>query len=337
MKTRRFGRTGLDISEMVFGGGFVGGIIIHAEEDTKRAAIRRALDAGVNWIDTAPLYGQSETALGWLLAEIDETPNLPTPHLSTKVGIDLDGLGDITGQVERSMTESLQRLDRPAVDLMQLHNQLGSETGNGRLGIDHVLAPGGVADALDRLRDQGLTRFTGLTALGDAGACRDAIASRRFDTAQVYYNMFNPSAARMLDPSAARSMPGAWTGHDFSGVMAACEAADVGVMNIRVFAAGVIPTYARHGREIVVTDDSSVEIEEHRVRAVFKLLGADHGTRAQTAIRHSLANPGIAGVIVGLAELEHIDEAVAGFEAGPLPDDAVAALEAVYASNFDLG
>lgn len=76
MKTRRFGRTGLDISEMVFGGGFVGGIIIHAEEDTKRAAIRRALDAGVNWIDTAPLYGQSETALGWLLAEIDETPNL---------------------------------------------------------------------------------------------------------------------------------------------------------------------------------------------------------------------------------------------------------------------
>ena len=76
MKTRRFGRTGLDISEMVFGCGFVGGIIIHAEEDTKRAAIRRALDAGVNWIDTAPLYDQSETALGWLLAEIDETPNL---------------------------------------------------------------------------------------------------------------------------------------------------------------------------------------------------------------------------------------------------------------------
>ena len=76
MKTRRFGRTGLDISEMVFGGGFVGGGIIHAKEDTKRAAIRRALDAGVNWIDTAPLYDQSETALGWLLAEIDETPNL---------------------------------------------------------------------------------------------------------------------------------------------------------------------------------------------------------------------------------------------------------------------
>ena len=227
------------------------------------------------------------------------------------------------------MTESLRRLDRPAVDLMQLHNQLGSETGNGHLSIDHVLAPGGVANALDRLRDQSLTRFTGLTALGDAGACRDAIASGRFDTAQVYYNMLNPSAAR--------SMPGAWTGHDFSGVMAACEVADVGVMNIRVFAAGVIPTDARHGREVVVTDDSSVEIEEHRVRAVFTFLGADHGTRAQTAIRHSLANPKIAGVIVGLAELEHIDEAVAGFEAGPLPDDAMAALEAVYASNFDLG
>ena len=130
-----------------------------------RAALRRALDAGVNWIDTAPLYGQgqSEEALGWLLAEIDDAP-----YLSTKVGLDLDGLDDIAGQVERSMAESLERLGRSSVDLLQLHNAIGPETGNGRIGVDRVLGPGGVADALDRLRDQGLTRFTGLTALGNA-------------------------------------------------------------------------------------------------------------------------------------------------------------------------
>ena len=86
MRYRAFGRTGLQVSELVFGGGFVGGILIHADDDTKLAALRRGLDGGMNWIDTAPSYGdgQSEEALGWLLKEVDAKP-----YLSTKVGLDL--------------------------------------------------------------------------------------------------------------------------------------------------------------------------------------------------------------------------------------------------------
>ncbi len=66
MKYREFGRTGLQVSELVFGGGAVGGLLVNADDDTKLDAIRRALAGGINWIDTAPLYGQgrSETALG---------------------------------------------------------------------------------------------------------------------------------------------------------------------------------------------------------------------------------------------------------------------------------
>ena len=69
MKAREFGRTGLEVSELVLGGGAVGGILVHAGGDAKLEALRRALAAGINWIDTAPSYGQgrSETALGWLL------------------------------------------------------------------------------------------------------------------------------------------------------------------------------------------------------------------------------------------------------------------------------
>ena len=76
MKYRKFGRTGLEVSEVVFGGGKVGGILIDADDGTRRKAIRRALDAGINWIDTAALYGEgrSERALGWLLGEIDDEP-----------------------------------------------------------------------------------------------------------------------------------------------------------------------------------------------------------------------------------------------------------------------
>ena len=78
MKYRPYGNTGLEISEIVFGAGAVGGIIIDADDETRRRAIRTAVDAGINWIDTAASYGQgrSEEALGWLLKELsdDEQP-----------------------------------------------------------------------------------------------------------------------------------------------------------------------------------------------------------------------------------------------------------------------
>ncbi|MBT5047024.1 MAG: hypothetical protein HOM58_00850, partial [Rhodospirillaceae bacterium] len=85
MKYRRLGKTELQISEIAFGGGRSGGILIDADDDTRRRAVRMALDHGINWFDTAPQYGdgKSEEALGWLLAEIDETP-----YVSTKVRID---------------------------------------------------------------------------------------------------------------------------------------------------------------------------------------------------------------------------------------------------------
>ena len=315
MKTRRFGRSGLQVSQVVFGAGYVGGIIVLADDDTRRRVLRRALDAGVNWIDTAPLYGQgrSEEALGRLLAEVKDKP-----FLSTKVR--LDKLDDIPGEIERSVHASLKRLKRDSVDLLQLHNQLDASN------IDHVLKKGGVADGLERMREQGLTRLVGLTALGEAPSIVRALDSGRFDAAQVYYNLLNPSAAR--------AMPAGWSGHDFSGVCAACKRHDVAMMNIRVFASGVLATDARHGREIALTQNSALEVETKRAHAALAALGAGHGTRAQTALRFSLANPDLACVVIGLAEPSHLEEAIAAEAMGPLPAEAIAKLEAVYAKGF---
>ena len=326
MKLRRFGRTGIDISELVFGGGFVGGILIDADDDTRRAVIRRALDGGINWIDTAPSYGQgrSETALGWLLAELHEQP-----YLSTKVSLDLSKLDDIAGQVERSLEQSLTRLGRESVELLQLHNPLGPAADATTLDVEDVLADHGVADALEGLRRQGLTRFLGITALGDAGACRQVIDSGRFDTAQVYYNVLNPSAARKMPPR--------WSGHSFDGIIDACRGQDMGIMAIRILAAGVLATDTRTGREIPVSAETHVEEEERRTRAVFAALGDDYGTRAQTAVRFAIANPHVSGAIVGLATLAHLDEALAGAESGPLPGEAMATLDGVYESGFQHG
>jgi L-galactose dehydrogenase/L-glyceraldehyde 3-phosphate reductase len=330
MKYREFGRTGLEVSEMVFGGGAVGGLLVNADDDTKLAAIRGALAGGINWIDTAPRYGQgrSETALGWLLGEVEETP-----YLSTKVRIDIDDLSDIPGQIERSLTESFGRLKRDSVDLVQLHNPIHSETGGGAeiasgsaIGLDAVLGKGGVAEGLERARAQGLTRFIGLTALGEAGVVCEAIRSGRFDSAQVYHNLINPTAAR--------AMPEGYSGHDFSGIIAACKAVGAAVMNVRIFAAGVLPTDTRHGRESVITLGSEIPLEEKRARAVYASLGDKYGTRGQTALRFGLANPDVSCVVFGLAELAHLDEALAAVEMGPLPQEALDQLNTVYAAEF---
>ncbi len=324
MRYRRFGRTGLEVSELVFGGGWVGGVLIHQDDETKLRTLRRAIEAGINWIDTAPSYGQtrSEQALGWLLEEIDGEP-----HLSTKVSLDTGRLDDIAGQVERSMHESLQRLRRQSVDVLLLHNPIEPTVTDRAVTADHVLRAGAAGDALARMREQGLTRHIGFTALGDAASCKRVVDSGRFDAAQVYYNVLNPSAARP-------KMPGRWTGQDFGGLIAACKAQGTAVMAIRVYAAGVLCTDVRHGREVIVTQATDLPTEERRAHAAFAALGGAHGTRAQTALRFVLANPDVSCAVIGLAEPAHLEEALAGAALGPLPRQALEPLEEVYTNDF---
>lgn len=324
MRYRTFGRTGLQVSELVFGGGWVGGVLIHQSDVTKLATLRRAMSAGINWIDTASAYGkgQSEQALGWLLKEIDTKP-----YLSTKVVLDTERLDDIAGQVERSLHESLQRLNRESVDLLLLHNQIEATLTAGAVTPDHVLRANGAADALERMREQGSTRYIGFTALGDVAGCRQLINSGRFDAAQVYYNLLNPSAAR--------PMPARWTGHDFGNLMAACKAQGTAVMAIRVFAAGVLASDVRHGREVVITRAAELTTEERRTRAVLAALGDANGTRAQDALRFVLTNPDVSCAIIGLAEPAHLEEALSGAALGVLPQPALDALEELYAKDFE--
>jgi D-threo-aldose 1-dehydrogenase len=323
MNYRRFGRTGLEISELVLGAGWVGGLIITASEDEKRAAIRTALARGINWIDTAPSYGdgRSEEALGWLLEEVDHQP-----YLSTKVRLDPARLDDIPGQVEESMAASLKRLRREAVDLIQLHNPIARQQDGHTVSVDQVLGPRGVAAAFERLREQGTARHLGITALGETEALKQVLDSGRFETAQVYFNMLNPSAVRPVGP--------AWSTQSFAGLVEACRANDIGVMNIRVLAAGVLATTVRHGREGMITHKTDLADEERRAKMVHDVLGGSYGTSAQTALRFALAHEDIHGVVVGVEKLVHLEEALDAATMGPLPAEALARLDELYASDF---
>lgn len=320
MNYREFGKTGIQVSELVFGGGAVGGLLINQDDDTKLEAVRRALAAGINWIDTAPSYGQgkSEEALGWLLKEVEKEP-----HVSTKVSIDTRDLDDISGQVERSLADSLGRLQRDKVTLLQLHNPIGPATDGRVIGVADVLKPRGVLEAFDRLKGDGFIDHFGITALGDAASIIKVIKSNRLASAQVYFNMLNPSAAMTPPP--------AWPCYNFTGIVDTCVEHGVAPMNIRVFSAGVLATDERHGRERPLTPGDTVESETDKAKAIFDVIGTKYGTRAQTAIRFALAQKRLACIVFGLAEIEHLDDALAAAEMGPLPDDALAEINDVYA------
>lgn len=323
MKTRRFGRTGLHVSELVFGGGWVGGILIHQDDETKLKAVRRALDAGINFIDTAASYGdgKSEEALGWILKEVDQSP-----YLATKFRIDSTKSDDLTGQIEASIEKSLRRLKRDSVDLVQLHNRIGDTDESGVVSVEQILRERGIADTLDRLRDGGAFRFIGITGLGEPESISKVVDSGRFDSAQIYYNMLNPSAGQ--------AMPESWSGHDFDQLINACKASDVAVMNIRVLASGVLATDERHGREIQIVPNAELALEADRAKAVFQQLGTRFGTNAQTAIRFSLGNPDLSCIVVGMAELDHLEQAITAAEMGAMPEDGLDDLATLYDANF---
>ena len=246
MEYRTLGRTGLKVPEIGFGCGNVGGLMVRGSHDKQVQAVRRALELGIDYFDTAPAYGdgQSETNLGRVLAELR-----PRVTVATKVRIRSDDLNDIRGAVQRSLEASLQRLQRDSVGVLQLHTQISMERGGPQtLGLEDVLGNHGVADAIDALRTQGLVRFMGFTGMGETRALHQVVDSGRFDVVQAYYNLLNPSAGVAI--------PAGFPAHDFDRLIDRAAEGVMGVVVIRVMAGRRVggagdtpgPRLPKHGR-----------------------------------------------------------------------------------------
>jgi aryl-alcohol dehydrogenase-like predicted oxidoreductase len=323
MRKSSFGRTGLEISEIAFGGGVTGGILINASEATRWAALQRAVAGGINWIDTAPLYGDgaSEATIGRHLAVLS-----PRPHVSTKVRLDRDHMADIAGAIERSLEQSLERLQLERVALLQLHNQIGTAIGD-RPSLSSRQVLGAVADTFDRLKEQGLIQASGISAFGSTAACLQVIESGRFDAAQIYYNAINPSAA--WSRTAAE-----WRGQDFCGLIAACWRLNMGMLAIRVMAGGPLASPRRPDRLAMMISDTDLDNEVRCAAAVRAALGSSYGTPAQVALRFTLGNRDLSSRVIGVTELDQLDEAFAAIERGPLPPEGIAKLDQLWATDF---
>ena len=327
MEQRRFGRTGLTVPVITYGGGWVGGLIIRATQDVRDQVLAQALAAGIDWIDTAASYGNgaSETVLGHWLGTLASEQR---PRISTKFNIDTSA-GDFARQVESSVGASLARLKLKSVPLLILHNRIVDDQQAARntrgLTAAQVLERNGVADIMDGLRRKGLCDWIGLTGLGDPGALGEVVDSGRFDVIQIYYNLLNPTAMRSAGPG--------WNTTDFNGLLHRCAAQDMGVMGIRIFAAGHLASTERHGREVAITANAENAAEEARARVAQELLGRQYGTPAQAALRFGLACPLLSTIEVGIGETWHLDEALAAVAMGPLPPAASEALERLRATH----
>jgi len=122
MKKNRLGRTELKVSQIVLGGGWVGGLFIDPDLGVMEKALVKAINAGINWIDTAESYseGQSEKNIGLLLSSIKNN-NI---YISSKARLEPISSETIFSQLDRKIDESLERLNRSYIDLYQLHNRI---------------------------------------------------------------------------------------------------------------------------------------------------------------------------------------------------------------------
>lgn len=323
---RRLGRTGLEAPRITLGAGWVGGVVIRGAEEERRAVLDAAMEAGVDWIDTAAMYGDgvSERMIGaWLRGRTG-----PRPRISTKFAVD-PARSDLAGQMRRSVEESFARLGVDHTPLIFLHNQVvadaASRTSGRQVTAPETLATNGLADSMDRLRAAGLCDWIGFTALGDPEAANEIAASGRFDVAQVYYNMLNPTAG---EPA-----PQGWNSTDFKGLLHSCRAEDMGVMGIRIFAAGHLATTERHGREIPVTANADDRAEEARAAAALALLADEAGSPAQRALRFGLSSVLLSTIVIGVGEVWHLPHALEALALGPLPEEKLHALAGLRASH----
>ena len=325
MKNKKLGRTDLNVSEVVLGGGWVGGLFIDPSYEVMEKALETSIESGINWIDTAETYseGQSEKNIGDLLSAL---PVKDKFYISSKARLDPKSSESFGSQIDRKLDNSLKRLKTDKLDLYQLHNKITFEEGVETLTSAQILEKNGVCDIMEKIKEDSRVDHIGLTALGDTKPIRDVVNTGCFDTAQIYYNLLNPTATF--------KEKGIWNDQDFSNLVSDCQTQNMGILGIRVFAAGLLATDIRHGREIPVTHMIDIKEEERRVQRIYKVVGQTYGNRAQLAVRYGLSAESLHCTVLGLATLEHLQNAIQAVEMGPLPKDVLEKILELQKSNF---
>lgn len=307
----------MNVPRLGVGCGAVGGLMVRGNTQEQSRAVARALEAGVRYFDTAPSYGDgsSEVNLGRALAAVDTDRSA---LVGTKVSLSAEDLADVRSAIRRSLEASCRRLGRDRVDLFQLHNQI-------RGPFDEPDRLAEIAAAMRRLVDDGLASHIGFTGLGDTPAVHRALRAGEFETVQAYFNAVDPSAV----------YPGVTGGgQDFDGLVTVAGEQRVGVINIRVYAAGALSAVeARHPIAGTVGNPLAGSPYPEDVDRAVRLdaLAGEIGLESalELGLRFALGAAGIALVLVGLSGLDHLEAALRWEARPPLPAGVIERVVAV--------
>lgn len=285
MEKRLLGRTGMAVTVLGFGSAEIGfqGIA----DDIASRLINTALDSGLNVIDTAECYPNSEEKIGKAVSH-----RRGDYYLFTKVG---HSRGHATPDWDEpqilaaTIDTSLRRLRTDCLDLVQLHSCPES-----------VLRKGEVIEVLNNARAAGKTRFIGYS--GDAAAARYAVECGAFDTLQTSVNIADQESITLTLPLAAER--------------------DMGVIAKRPIANAAWRTGSKPA-------DAYHHVYWERLSELqYPFLNGPLDESISTALRFTLAQPGVATAIVGTTRPERWQSNAKLLDAGPLEADQIAAIRA---------
>jgi aryl-alcohol dehydrogenase-like predicted oxidoreductase len=310
------------ISEIGFGAWGIGkGMWIGADDAESLLALRRAVEMGVNFIDTALAYGpgHSERLVGELVREMKVplyvATKIPPKNLEwpAKRGVPATSVFP-AAHIKKSAEESLKNLGLDHIDVLQLH-----------VWHDEFLADtyAGWQEALRELQKSGKVRFVGISVNDHApSSALGAVASGLFDTAQIIYNIFDQAPEEMFFP--------------------ACQKHDVGVIARVPFDEGgltgtITPdTTFPSGdfRNEYFKGDRKRQVWE-RTEALKKLLGGEGATLPELALRFCLSHDAVSTVIPGMRRLSRVEANVAVSDGRRLSPEMRAKLKAhAWRRNF---
>jgi len=285
MRYRRFGRTGLEVSEVSLGGAYIGGSDPDRAADNALKIIARAAEMGCNYIDTAPLYGESQRLIGQALSEVDASF-----YIATKVGFVPEDFDYKRDSVLRSLERSLELLGVEKLALAQIHevNLAGEE---------RILESGGTLEGLREAQQRGWCDCIGITGRAIPLLAQLA-ATGEFDAVLCYHD-YHPC----VELAAAEVLP-------------AAAASDMGIVIATPLAGGL---YVEGDKQLEALEGRfDDEGDRRRARGVIAALREEESTLPQSAFRWILGDARVATVSSGAASVAELEEVARAGDIEPL-------------------
>ncbi len=304
MRYRKLGRTEWNISEIGYGAWGIGGKQwLGGEDEESLRALRRAIELGVNFIDTALAYGEghSERLVGKIVretsAKIYVATKVPPKNLlwPARPGIGIEEVFP-KDYIVRCTEKSLRNLNLDTIDLQQLHVWNPDWIGRDEW-----------RRAFEDLKTSGKVQAVGIS-INDhqPDTALEIVATGLIDTVQVIYNIFDRSPEPQLFPLVQKMNV---------GVLARVPL-DEGALSGTITEDTVFPE--GDFRNFYFSGDRKREVVEH-VNALKKDITDVPGTLADIALRFCLSHPAVSTVIPGMRRVSHVESNCAVSDAGPLP------------------